>query len=359
MRLSSRSLMVLALCSLLGCGDEEATDDEMLFEEGLSVGEAEAVTCATNSPVKNAYFGDLHVHTSLSADAYKFGTRNDPAAAYAFARGQALTLAGGATAKIDRPLDFMAVTDHSEFLLGNWASIGEYADTANDPCNFTTFRAYEYTQSLGGANQHRNVIFKNSIVPSTMYTSRDYPQPANLWNALDTGCKNGSGCDVVAIPHNSNQSAGQKFIVESHSPAVAKQRADIERLAEIFQGKGNSECLNTVDPSDEGYDPKCDFELLTEGMDPGAAPGYVRAGLGNGLTYYAQHGINPLQMGLIGSTDTHNATGGNVKESTWPGNHGANDSTPTQRLTRGNVVENNPGGLAVAWAEQNTRASIF
>jgi hypothetical protein len=65
---------------------------------------------------KNVLWGDLHVHTSLSMDAYAFGTRNDPGDAFNFAKGQELTLGDHRTrVKLERPLDFTAVTDHAGF----------------------------------------------------------------------------------------------------------------------------------------------------------------------------------------------------------------------------------------------------
>src|SRR5262245_15725752 len=76
--------------------------------------------CASFDPLRNPYFGDLHIHTRFSADAYIFGTRVGPPDAYAFARGAAIPLTDDdeqqtRSARIDRPLDFAAVTDHSEF----------------------------------------------------------------------------------------------------------------------------------------------------------------------------------------------------------------------------------------------------
>lgn len=78
------------------------------------------VSCAAQDPLRRAFFGDLHVHTAASVDAYIYGTRLDARAAYAFARGAAVPVADAGegqtrTATIDRPLDFAAVTDHAEF----------------------------------------------------------------------------------------------------------------------------------------------------------------------------------------------------------------------------------------------------
>ena len=70
--------------------------------------------CAAPNPRRNVYFGDLHVHTSLSFDAYLFGNRFGPDEAYRFASGNPLSYGTGETAVLSRPLDFVALTDHAE-----------------------------------------------------------------------------------------------------------------------------------------------------------------------------------------------------------------------------------------------------
>ncbi len=77
---------------------------------------AAAEDAGTTPPQRSAYFGELHLHTALSLDSYMFGNRNDPATAYKFAQGEPVTLYGGATKQLKHPLDFMAVTDHSEYM---------------------------------------------------------------------------------------------------------------------------------------------------------------------------------------------------------------------------------------------------
>ena len=95
------------------------------------------------NPDKNAYFGDLHVHTSNSFDAYTFGTIANPEDAYRFAQGEAIPHPTGYEIQLKRPLDFYAVTDHAIFL----GIIKEAADTTSE------FSKYEFTKPMHNLNE--------------------------------------------------------------------------------------------------------------------------------------------------------------------------------------------------------------
>jgi len=95
------------------------------------------------NPERNAYFGDLHVHTTLSFDASAFGTTATPADAYRYAQGEAIRHPGGFEVQLAQPLDFYAVTDHA-VLLG---LINEAADTS------TTFSKYELARPYHNINE--------------------------------------------------------------------------------------------------------------------------------------------------------------------------------------------------------------
>lgn len=398
-------------------GGGGAPDDAVVAEAGTPDG---ATRCGDFNPLKNPYFGDLHEHTSYSADAYTFDTRNTPLDAYAFARGRTLQIAGagpdggGPQSAIDRPLDFLAVTDHSEFLavaygcgtsldgvpydpaktifdtpsckafrsdsrpvqlaaLGTvlksvcaggqcepvvssaWQKEQQAAAAANEPCKFTSFVAYEWTKTNGGVTLHKNVVFGGAVVPERPFDATSHPTQEELWRALAGGC-GGAGCEALTIPHNSNMSQGMAFEVPTRD-ADRDNMIRYQRLAEIFQHKGGSECL-----SDDGADPDCSFELLSANSDPTRdKPGYVREGLKKGLALQATTGKNPLTLGIVGATDDHDGTPGNVKESTYPGHVGSIDDTPGRRISPAadELSEFNPGGLTAVWAEENTRESLF
>jgi hypothetical protein len=81
------------------------------------------------NPERNVYYGDLHVHTEYSFDAFAFGTLATPRDAYRYAKGEAIRHPAGYELKLSRPLDFYAVTDHAMFL----GVAKEAADTNSEP----------------------------------------------------------------------------------------------------------------------------------------------------------------------------------------------------------------------------------
>jgi len=241
-------------------------------------------------------------------------------------------------------------------------------------CAFTTFVAYEWSGTPNQANLHRNVIFRNTNVPALPISYIDQPTAEGLWAQLQTQCLDaGTGCDVLAIPHNSNLSNGVMFEAANSdgsplSVTDATTRAAFEPLVEVFQHKGDSECKTGVDTTDE----LCGFEKVTRkflfqanGGDPNQVfPPllFVRNALKQGLLTEQSLGVNPFKLGFVGATDTHNATPGQVDEDNWQGHVGTQDGSPAYRISKlgqGPNIQHNPGGLAVVWAEENSRDALF
>lgn len=251
------------------------------------------------------------------------------------------------------------------------AAAAEFQDVA-PACSFTTFVGYEWTAAPGSNNLHRNVLFRNASVPRWPASYVEAPTPEELWAALERDCLRGGpaapGCDALVIPHNPNLSGGLMFQLPPGVDAgYARTRAAMEPLVEVMQHKGDSECR----PGPGVVDEQCSFEKLPYQNfgakfvpwlreEPPAAS-FVRDALKQGLAVYERIGVNPFRFGLLAGTDTHLAAAGRVDESAdYPGHGGA--GTPARSdLPPGLVddVEFNPGGLAVLWAEENSRESLF
>ena len=265
-----------------------------------------------------------------------------------------------------------------------WRETQEAANAAYDrggDCQFTTFVAYEWTGAeSGAANMHRNVIFRNAVVPSLLIDSVTYPTDHALWDALDAQCINsGSACDALVIPHNSNLSNGYAYDGlddqgEPYTAAQAAQRQRLEPLIEIMQHKGASECYYGVLREGPGVAPDelCAFEQLPKRSQGrtffgSSAPlpdtGFMREILRKGFGIERRTGVNPYKTGFIGSTDTHLSAAGAVAEPMYLG-HGSGEEadkiSEQGELPPGMLeMEKNPGGLAVVYAEENSRDSLF
>ncbi|WP_170287404.1 DUF3604 domain-containing protein [Halioglobus maricola] len=458
--------IVLAGMVLSACGKGlEPPSESAYAAKDFSAGQV-AEPCASSDPNRQALFGDLHIHTAYSNDAWNFDVRMEPADAYRYAFGGPLQLPLGDDHKarevyIDRPLDFAGVTDHAEFFgeqdvcfdpvaagysssfcevmrSGNGrapqlvmqimspfskrradvcgeegadcaARAAEYwrntidaaqawQDTSSD-CQRTAFVAYEYSSFRLGSNLHRNVIFRNAAVLQRPVSYIDVHREWDLWRILKEQCiESGTGCDVLAIPHNPNISNGRMFAVDYPGADSIEEQADrarlrqqIEPLVEITQHKGDSECRNGLEGVLGAEDELCDLErfedlafarFVGEGEQPGQCysgpladwlphlgpncldrKSYVRYALVEGLKEEQRIGVNPFKFGIMASTDTHNATSGGVQEAAFEGHLGNGDSRAEQRASfssenEGNAY-NNPGGLIGVWATENSRDSIF
>jgi hypothetical protein len=258
-----------------------------------------------------------------------------------------------------------------------WQETRDAAEGAYDrsaACRFTSFVAYEWTAGVdGGKNLHRNVIFANERVPELPISVMETGVPAaRLWDALERDCLAGlPGCEVLTIPHNSNLDGGLMFqsavaLGAEIGASEASRRARWEPLVEVMQHKGDSECLLSGDTTDEA----CGFEKLPYdnfggryawlAADPPQRTQFVREALKRGLALEAKLGANPFRYGLVASTDTHLGAAGLVSERDFPGHGGAGAASP-DALPVGlpDALEFGPGGLAVLWAEENSREALF
>lgn len=379
-----------------------------------------AVAGNSAETTRQAYFGDLHLHTSLSFDAFTFKTRTLPDDSYRYAKGEEVEYFGQKF-KRKAPLDFLAVTDHSEFLgvaptiadpkgphagsagfnalndadfrkgwqyraelraetsrnkdhellrneviQSNWKVITDAADKHYQPGKFTTFAAYEWSSMPERQNLHRNVIFRGKAAPRP-FSSIDSSRPEDLWAYLDKNRK--EGIDALAINHNANVSNGLMFDYKDSdgrliSREYAEARVRNEPLTEVTQNKGTSETHPSLSPNDEfaGYE---NYENLLATTQRGNIDGsYARQAYARGLEIAAKTGANPFKFGLSGSTDFHSGIS-STEEDRFAGSLGEIDGNPKRVLTAADSglgvspVEFSAAGLTGVWAESNTREAIF
>ena len=472
------------LLGLVSCSSDKGGkgNDDCLAQTGQPCsGPVSPAGCGDYDPVGlNLYWGDLHVHTTHFFDSYWFQALNGPDEAYRYSRGEPVSLVcddfevGCATSQLDRPLDFVGLSDHAEYLDGFssvcnngdpgngcplvgsyislnvdqfiagdtgldpeligrlvdtppaetvWAKTVEETDANDDPCSFTTFAGYEYSANSSGQMLHRNVFFNGTEYPKAAVSMLDTLSEWELFDRLEAECGDVEGCDYITIPHNSNLSDGRMFLPLHDAPLGpgrdggpltpedAALRAKSDVLFEVFQHKGQSECMPGLGfdlMGGDEVDAACGFELVKPfcetqpnhpdcrttpnnlctqlSNDPGveavpanctAPTDHLRAGMAEGLEMRESLGVNPYKMGFVGATDTHNGTPGNVREDTFRGHGGILDSSPgvllggvrcpidqpdceeSDREFDPQAFSFNPGGLTAVWAAENTRDAIW
>jgi len=264
------------------------------------------------------FWGVAHIHTGYSFDAGMFGITLTPDDLFKAATGGEVVVNNGTHFKLDRPLDWIAITDHAEYMgvaqqireaspeclasptckgwyeayktspaagtkaaiaavvgMGTgkaefdasnlvasaWAHATAATEKWNRPGVFTTLHGFEWTSAPGGKNLHRTVIFRDNIdrVKQTVpYSLFDSENPADLWKYMDAYAQK-TGGSVLAIPHNPNLSVGIMFTAETFEGkpmdrAYAEARASHEPLIEVTQVKGDSETHPFLSPTDEFAD---------------------------------------------------------------------------------------------------------
>ena len=321
MRYLCRSLCIAAtLFACAGCADRSPP---VASESEETATARSASPDVAQNPNRNAYFGDLHVHTQLSLDAYLFGSRATPDDAYAFAKGGALRHSAGVSMQMKKPLDFLAVTDHGVYLgvvkamveaesgplaehalreqfrqiatpadsraafaalaeygvatlsketreipdipevsRSAWRSIVESAERHNAPGEFTTFVGYEYTTSGPNTeNLHRNVIFSSADVPDLPFSAFNSPNPEDLWAWMDE--QRTLGRELLAIPHNSNGSDGLMFdLVKSDGSPIDAAYAELRMRNEPLVEQTQVKGTSDTHPLLSPNDEWADFEIM-------------------------------------------------------------------------------------------------
>ena len=299
------SIALFLLCSILAVSGAWAADP--VGEPGRSSGK--------KNPLNNVYFGEQHLHTVNSPDAFAMGTRNTQEDAYNFAKGKAVKKnTSGEMVQKKTPYDWIAVTDHAEYMgvfrqfldpksevmtkakdnpivkmimsgdpkkgdeaFGKvavtltenkpdpdfndpkiiksvWKKYVETANKHNKPGKFTTLIAFEWTSIPVNQNLHRNVFFRDDEGPIVPFSAFDSNRPEDLWTYIEA--QRSMGHQSFAIPHNGNLSNGLMFAPRTSEgqpigARYAERRARNEPLTEIIQVKGQSDTHPALSPNDE------------------------------------------------------------------------------------------------------------
>ena len=320
----SASVLALAVVAS-ACGSNSPDLDEANTSES-----AQTESATTNEPepavTRNAYFGDLHIHTRNSFDAYIFNVRRTADDAYRFAKGETvqhpsgfdMTIAGG-------PLDFYAVTDHAEYLgilpamdtpgtelseisrakdmfstdpdkiLAAFQGVGasvrsgeriediydqpvinsiwlenvEAAERHNEPGVFTTFAAYEYTSvtttaedGTFGGGNLHRNVFFRGPAPRRAFSTLDSTNPEDLWDWMDE--QRNEGFESIAVPHNPNVSDGQMFKLETYEGApLSAEYAEQRMRNEPLVEVTQVKGTSETHPDLSPNDEWADFEIYT------------------------------------------------------------------------------------------------
>ena len=379
------TLSVTLLSSMLFATAGWAADSQ--GEPGRSSGKA--------NPLKNVYFGEQHLHTQDSPDAFAMGTRNSVDDAYNFCKGNPIkkSTGGGYTVQKKTAYDWCAVTDHA-FMMGllplttdksnplykskiaslvrtgkpkdmdaafgiimgaaqkglyppgfdskalqktAWDNQKKIANKHNDPGKFTTLIAFEWTSIPYGQNLHRNVFFRDDVGPSMPFSTIDSDRAEDLWTYLEV--QRNDGHETFAIPHNSNLSNGLMFPTRnSYGEPINKswmeKRAKNEIAIEILQTKGTSDTHPALSPDDEFADFEGEFKhmLGTGGVVGKVNNSFYRGAIIDGVGWQELEGVNPHKFGVVAGADAHTSFSDN-EEFNYTGVHGVNDATLDARLS--------------------------
>ncbi|MFK5922650.1 MAG: DUF3604 domain-containing protein [Verrucomicrobiota bacterium] len=348
---------------------------------------------------RHAYFGETHMHTAYSLDAYLGGTRLTPNDSYRYAKGETV-MVNGKSVSHKRPLDFAAVTDHAEYIgemystlnegapghdqqllkdlrsmtdleerqkwfmeyvisanrganpqhppffagqetvKSAWQIIIDAAEKHNEPGKFTALIGFEWSGAPKGANLHRNVIYRDANVPAAPVSYIDVNREDGLWEWMEK--QESKGIKALAIPHNSNASKGMMFPSTNAAGApmdleYAQRRQHFEPLIEMMQVKGNSEVHRKFWAADEFANFENADSIQNSSGRIFKKKNFVREGLKIGLGFEQKLGVNPFKYGFIGGTDNHNGLMSAVAEDSFIGAHGPEDGSVEARR-KGNVT---------------------
>ncbi len=277
------SFIVLAVFS--NCKNDIKTSDQNIDSKTKET--EEQIRTDGYNEFRNPYFGQTHQHTGWSFDEAIYNVKLGPDNSYRHARGEKVKHPTGFDVQLKLPLDFMVVSDHSEYLgvlikmfdpnnplskhpmadaivnSGDdvlkstkafydlvtktiqadgstkpdsildspelkktvWDEYIAITDEFYEPGKFTTLAGYEWSSQPNMSNLHRNVIFRGTKNLPIPFSYFDSQKPEDLWAWMDEQRNN--GLELLAIPHNGNLSNGLMFALsDSDGNPITKAYAD-------------------------------------------------------------------------------------------------------------------------------------
>jgi hypothetical protein len=302
----------------------------------VAISQAQESTQKANPWDRQVLFGEQHLHTQDSPDAFAMGVRNTQDDAYNFAKGLAVKKIGqgyansGATVQKKTPYDWAAVTDHAYMLgllpptldpkssvynteiaklirTGESKSMDEgmglmmqaaqkdiypegFGDLAtlksawdkqknitnkhNDPGKFTTLIAFEWTSIPNGQNLHRNVFFRGDVGPKATFSTLDSDRAEDLWTYLEV--MRNEGLECFAIPHNGNVSNSLMFaMTDSEGAPIDAAYAKRRQRNEIATEILQTKGQSDTHPALSPYDEFAEFEMFQHLLGTGGQRGLI------------------------------------------------------------------------------------
>jgi Protein of unknown function (DUF3604) len=295
--LASASLTALTGCNKAAPGSYSTETQATTSVDGAKVDGAYLPDPNRQYPTR-VLWGDQHLHTGWSADAGLSGAILGPEEAVRFVRGETVKSNTGKDAKLEVPLDWVAVTDHSDamgviselragnpafsdpqskswyqgmkaggeraaqamndaisaqathklpkvfmdpnWMVSAWTKTIDIMEKYNEPGKFTAFIGYEWTSNgVAGDNLHRNVILRDDGDKARQVlplTTFQSSDPASLWKWL-AAYEASTGGQVLAIPHNGNLSNGRMFEEQQYDgkPMAREWAATRARWEPLFE----------------------------------------------------------------------------------------------------------------------------
>ncbi|MFL0354281.1 DUF3604 domain-containing protein [Xanthomarina sp. GH4-25] len=335
MKHSFITTILISTFVLAGCNSDKKNTDTQINSESTVEPANKSIQTEGYNEFRNPYFGQTHQHTGWSFDEAIYNVKLGPDNSYRHARGEKVMHPSGYEVQLKVPLDFMVVSDHSEYLgvllkmfdpnnpLSKHPMAGPIVNSGNDikastkafyglvsatiqkdgstkpdsildspelkktlwdeyvaitdqfyePGKFTTLAGYEWSSQPNMSNLHRNIIFRSTKNLPIPFSYFDSQFPEDLWKWMDE--QRAKGLDLLAIPHNGNLSNGIMYALEdSYGQPLTKAYVESRARNEKLTEIIQTKGQSETHPSIAPNDEFAfNFELWTK---PVAGPGTVK-----------------------------------------------------------------------------------